>query len=270
MKPTYYDIGLNLFDKRFHDPEAILRDAWEAGVACIATGTTVSESRRAADFLKNFRELPAYGTAGIHPHNARLARREDLRALKELLSRRGMVAVGECGLDYDRMFSPREVQQEVLAAHIALAEELGMPMFLHERSAIGSDAASIDMAAAFAGHEALARRSVVHCFTGTKEIAEQYLEMGFSIGVTGWICDDRRADDLRRAVSVIPKDRILIETDAPYLTPRNVKGLGWTNLPQNIKYVAAELAKYMGLPVDTLVRAARDNTERLFRIGGEG
>ena len=97
---------------------------------------------------------------------------------------------------------------------------------------------------------------------------DSYLSMGFSIGITGWICDDRRAKELREAVRLIPLDRILIETDAPYLTPRNVPGLARTNVPQNIVYVARELARYMGVGEEELVRHAKENTERLFYIGG--
>ena len=109
-------------------------------------------------------------------------------------------------------------------------------------------------------------RSVVHCFTGDKKTLDQYLSMGFAIGITGWICDDRRARALREAVKLIPLDRVLIETDAPYLTPRNVPGLPRTNVPENIVYVARELAKYMGVAEDVLVEQARKNTERIFRI----
>jgi TatD DNase family protein len=90
--------------------------------------------------------------------------------------------------------------------------------------------------------------------------------MGFSIGITGWICDDRRAKELREAVKMIPLDRILVETDAPYLTPRNIPGLERTNVPQNIVYVVRELAKYMKVPEEDLIRCARENTERIFSL----
>ena len=135
-----------------------------------------------------------------------------------------------------------------------------MPMFLHERKAFD------DMAEIFSGHPGLCRRSVIHCFTGTRDEARRYLEMGFYLGVTGWICDDRRAQDLREAVREIPEDRILLETDAPYLTPRNVPGLGRVNVPGNICHVASALAGYMGIPEERLTRMARENTERLFRL----
>ena len=133
-----------------------------------------------------------------------------------------------------------------------------MPLFLHERDA--SDT-FLDI---FRSHPDICRKSVVHCFTGDRETVEKYLEMGFCIGVTGWICDDRRAEPLRKAVPSIPADRILLETDAPYLIPRGIKGLGRVNVPGNIIYVADALAFYMGIDREILVRAARANTLRLF------
>lgn len=133
-----------------------------------------------------------------------------------------------------------------------------MPLFLHERSA------AEEFIKRFRRHPEICKKSVVHCFTGDKRTLDQYLNMGFSIGITGWICDERRSKELREAVKMIPTDRILIETDAPYLTPRNVPGLGRTNVPQNIVYVARELAKYMNLEEKELVRHARENTERIF------
>lgn len=203
----------------------------------------------------------AYGTVGIHPHNADTARKEDFVRIEQMLSSNPkLVAVGECGLDYDRMYSTRENQLRCLDHHIMLAEALGKPMFLHER-----DAAK-DFAARFEKRPDVCRRSVVHCFTGDRRTVERYLSMGFSIGITGWICDDRRAAPLREAVKAIPLSRLLIETDAPYLTPRNVPGLARTNVPQNIVYVARELAKYMGVSEEEIIRHARENTERLFGL----
>ena len=126
-----------------------------------------------------------------------------------------------------------------------LAEKLNKPLFLHERSA------AEDFIKRFKKHRDICEKSVVHCFTGNKDTLDRYLSMGFSIGITGWICDDRRAKELREAVRIIPLDRILIETDAPYLTPRNVPGLDRTNTPRNIVFVARELAKYMKVSEDT-------------------
>ena len=115
-------------------------------------------------------------------------------------------------------------------------------------------------------HPEQCNRSVVHCFTGDLPTLRAYLELGCYIGITGWICDDRRAGALREAVKILPADRVMLETDAPYLTPKNVKGLGNVNVPQNIRYVAAELAKYMKTDTESLIRQARENTERFFSL----
>lgn len=254
----YYDIGLNLFCRQFPNPEKIIGDAIDSGVCCILTGTDPKENQKINQFVRTHN---AFGTAGIHPHNADRAAQDDFVSIEKMVSENEkLVAVGECGLDYDRMFSTKENQIRCLEKHIVLAEKLNKPLFLHERSA------TEDFIKRFKKHPEICRKSVVHCFTGNKETLDKYLSMGFSIGITGWICDERRAEELREAVRIIPLDRILIETDAPYLTPRNVPGLDRTNVPQNIIYVARELAVYMKVSEDTLVENARKNTERLFNM----
>ena len=254
----YIDIGVNLFCRQFPDPLKILQDAREADTLCILTGSDAEENRMIADFVTSHPRV--YGTAGIHPHNADKLCQSDLDFILNAQSVENMVAVGECGLDYDRMFSTKDHQKECLLAHMEIARKTHKPMFLHERSA------SQDMISLFRDDPDLCKNSVIHCFTGDKKTLMAYLEMGFYIGITGWICDDRRAGDLREAVSVLPLDRVMLETDAPYLTPRNVKGLDRVNVPQNIRYVANELAKYMHINEEELISHARENTEHFFRI----
>ena len=259
MDIKYYDIGLNLFSAQFKHPDVILQRAAEHGVCCILTGSDPKENRKINRYLLEHPEIQVYGTAGLHPHNADHFTEQDLQEVKDLyLGNPRIVAIGECGLDYNRMFSTMPNQMKTLERFVALAEELKAPMFLHERDA------ALDFAAVFRAVPEIAKRSVVHCYTGDRKTVETYLEMGFSIGVTGWIADDRRAGELREAVKAIPKDRILIETDAPYLTPRNVPGLGRTNVPENIVYVARTLAAYMGLSEEELIQCAKENTERIF------
>lgn len=254
----YYDIGLNLFCKQFPEPEKVIEEAVNDQVCCILTGTDMKENKRINDFVKTH---DVFGTAGIHPHNADRAMQEDFQLIEKILSENDkMVAVGECGLDYDRMFSAKENQIRCLEKHIVLAEKLDKPLFLHERSAAD------DFIKRLKKHPDICRRSVVHCFTGDKITLDKYLSMGFFIGITGWICDDRRGKELREAVHIIPLDRILVETDAPYLTPKNVSGLDRTNVPQNIQYVVRDLAKYMKVAEDVLIENAKRNTERIFQI----
>lgn len=254
----YYDIGLNLFCRQFPEPEKIIKDAEEHGVCCILTGTDRKEDRKIDEFVKTHR---AFGTVGIHPHNVDRARQEDFEEIENILSNNDkIVAVGECGLDYDRMFSTKENQIRCLEKQIVLAEKLNKPLFLHERSAAN------DFTSRFKKHAEICRRSVVHCFTGDRSTLDQYLSMGFYIGITGWICDDRRSKELRDAVRILPLDRVLVETDAPYLTPRNIPGLHRTNVPQNIKYVVRDLAEYMRVSEEELMENARKNTEKVFQI----
>lgn len=258
MEIKYYDIGLNLFCRQFPDPQKIIADAAAENVCCILTGTDMKENLRIDSFVKNNN---SFGTAGIHPHNADSARQEDFQLIEKLARENPrIVAIGECGLDFDRMFSTKENQIRCLEKHIVLAEKLDMPLFLHERDA------EEDFIRRFKNHPEICKKSVVHCFTGGKDTLKKYLDMGFNIGITGWICDDRRASELREAARLIPLDRVLIETDAPYLTPRNIKGLDRTNVPQNVCYVAQELAKYMNVTVPELAENAKRNTERIFNL----
>lgn len=254
----YYDIGLNLFCRQFSEPDRIIAEAADEGVSCIITGSDMKSSEKAARYV---RDHECWSTCGIHPHSASSADARSFRRIREIVSGNSkVVAVGECGLDYDRMFSPKDKQLSCLEEHIRIAEELGKPLFLHERDAFE------DFVSVFEKHRDICRTSVVHCFTGSRKVLEKYLDMGFSIGVTGWICDDRRGQELRDAVKIIPLDRIMAETDAPYLTPRNIPGLSRTNHPCNIKYVAAALAEYMGTDEALLIEKLRENTERFFGI----
>ncbi|WP_455649779.1 TatD family hydrolase [Enterocloster citroniae] len=257
MSVRYYDIGLNLFSKQFRNPEEIIKKAKANQVACILTGTSRSANKQITEFVSSHDTV--YGTAGIHPHNADIVTREDFELIETIIvSNPKIVAVGECGLDYDRMYSTKDNQILCLKNHINLAVKLGKPLFLHER------AASDDFKKIMKEHEDLCEKSVVHCFTGNINVLDDYLNMGFSIGITGWICDDIRGKELREAVKIIPLNRILIETDAPYLTPKNVRGLSRVNVPENIIYVARELAKHMNVSEEELIEHAKENTERLF------
>ncbi len=254
----YYDIGVNLFCRQFSKPEKILTDAAAAEVACILTGSDMPENERVHHFIQSH---DAWGTVGIHPHNADAAKKSSFDRMAEILAENyRIVAVGECGLDFDRMFSTRENQIHCLEQHIHLAEEMEKPLFLHEREA------SKEFIQIFRKHPDICHKSVVHCFTGDIHTLESYLNMGFYIGITGWICDDRRAAALREAVNILPPDRVMLETDAPYLTPRNVSGLGRTNIPGNVKYVAKTLAEYMHISEQDLIAHAKENTERFFSI----
>ena len=254
----YYDIGVNLFCKQFPNPEQIINDALQSGVTCILTGTDPKENRQIDTFINNHQ---AYGTVGIHPHNADSTRDKDYLEIENIAKTNNKImAIGECGLDFDRMFSTKENQIKCFEKQIEIAETLNMPLFLHERNAVE------DFIKVLSNHKEICKKSIVHCFTGNAETLKKYLSMGCYIGITGWICDSRRAKDLRQAVRYIPLDRIMIETDSPFLTPKNIQGLSKTNYPQNVKYVAKELAMHMGVPENTLISKAKENTEHFFSI----
>ncbi len=253
----YYDIGLNLFTPSFPHPEEIIKNAEEAGIQCILTGSDAKENEKVNEFTKTH---DVYGTAGIHPHAADHGSMAQVERIREiLLENPKILAVGETGLDYDRMYSAKENQIYYFEALLEVAKELKKPLFLHQR-----DAAE-DFISCFKGKEELCENGVVHCFTDDKETLQKLLDMGFYIGITGWICDERRGKLLQEAVSILPLDRVMIETDAPYLTPRGF-GLPRTNVPNNITYVAETLAHYMGVDVEELKEAAKRNTEKFFRI----
>jgi TatD DNase family protein len=213
------DIGVNLMNSAFdRDREAVVSAAAAAGVShLVITGSDEESSRRAAEYAqKNPGGLCA--TAGLHPHNARYWNEGVQGQIRALAAGANVAAVGECGLDYNRDYSPRDKQRECFEAQIDLAEELGKPLFLHERDAFG------DFSAILKRRRAGISRAVVHCFSGGEGELETYLALDCYIGITGWICDERRGSHLIPLVKKIPPDRLLLETDAPYLMPRNMAG----------------------------------------------
>ena len=255
----YIDIGLNLFSDQFKGrEEEIMNESLKCETGFIITGSSERSSKEAADFAQSHSGI--YSTAGIHPHGARNATESTYKVLEELLARPSTVAVGECGLDYDRMFSPADVQRDVFRRHLEIAKKTGKPLFLHERSAAD------DFYQILSEYPEQAKRAVVHCYTGDRKTAERYLSLGSMIGITGWICDDRRNAELLGAIKVIPFDRLMAETDAPYLIPRGIKGLKNPNLPQNIKYVVQKIAKEKCANEEQVRQILLDNTKRFFSI----
>ncbi len=230
-----------------------------AGVLPVIDASSFGSVLRTEQLIKDHPELPLYGTAGIHPHNASSFNDEVKAELKRILKEEKIVAAGETGLDFDRMFSPAADQVRSMKEQILLAEKTGKPMLLHEREAFDT------FCEVFRDHPEQAGRSVVHCFTGDIRQMETLLEMGFFIGITGWINDERRNRELLEAVKILPRDRVLLETDSPYLRPR-VKGLKGQNTPANITYVAHALAEAMGIGEEELRLSALENTKKLFGI----
>lgn len=229
------DIGANLAHKSFReDLPRVLADAKRQGVArIVVTGTSVMGSRRAWELARG---EPSFlsATAGVHPHDSARFGRDSELAIRELLREPEVVAVGECGLDYDRDFSPRDAQRRAFEAQLRIAEDTGKPVFLHEREAHEDFVAILGRAKV---------RGVVHCFTGNAAALDAYLTLGMYIGITGWIADDRRGAHLRPLLARIPRDRLMIETDAPFLTPKPRRG---RNEPAFLRDVLSVVARALG------------------------
>lgn len=257
------DIGVNLTSGRFgKDRDQILDRAWAQGItALIITGTSLAGSRDAAALAAvDSRRL--YATAGVHPHEAKTWDEAAAQRLRELVRQPQVVAVGECGLDFNRDFSPRPDQLACFEAQLALAVELGKPVFLHQR-----DAHSAFMPILRRYRDQLPG-AVVHCFTGTGEELEDYLSLDCHIGVTGWVCDEKRGGELRELVGRIPADRLMVETDAPYLTPHNLpkKPKGNRNEPAFLTYVITKIAECRDEPFAAVAEATAHNAERFFHL----
>ncbi|CAM4177976.1 TatD DNase family protein [Paenibacillus endophyticus] len=261
MSERIIDIGVNLMHRSFRqDRDQVVQRAVANNVTpLVITGTSLRNSMEAARFISRYKGN-LYSTAGIHPHDAKSCNEETMSKLKELAALPQVVAIGECGLDYNRDFSPRDVQRSWFTEQIRLALELDMPLFLHEREAFADFSAMLK--------EHAVKKAVVHCFTGTESELKAYLEMGFHIGITGWICDERRGRHLRDLVRMIPLDRLMIETDAPFLTPRDMKEKpqDGRNEPAFLPHILQAVARCMGKSEEEVAAATTATSEAFFRI----
>lgn len=257
------DIGLNLTSDRYdHDREAVLTRGLAAGVSrFIITGTSVAESA-AAVALATTHASCCLATVGVHPHQAAELDRAGLDHLRTLLREPGVVAVGETGLDFNRDFSPRQDQERAFEWQIGLAGECGLPLFLHER-----DASSRQLAILRALRDSWSG-GVLHCFTGSRDSLFAYLDLGLYIGITGWVCDERRGQELAGLVKDIPSDRLLLETDGPWLLPRDLpdKPKDRRNEPAFLPHIANAVARLRGESFAELCDATTANARRLFRV----
>jgi TatD DNase family protein len=236
--------------------------AHTAGVTrLIITGSSERSSQQAANFAQQHRGK-LYATAGVHPHDAKHWTDGTLTLLRDLAKRPEIVAIGECGLDYNRDFSPRSIQDQVFEAQIQLATELKMPLFLHERDA---HRRFVEILSRFSqGLD----KVVVHCFTGNSDELESYLSMGFHIGITGWICDERRGKHLLELVQHIPLDRLMLETDAPFLTPRDIRPqpAGGRNEPAFLPHVLSTVARTLRKSPDEVAAATTATAVAFFGL----
>lgn len=259
------DIGCNLTHDSFDDDfDEVIERAGEAGVVqYIVTGASEEGMRRAYEIARDHPGV-MYATAGVHPHRADTWSDQVDALVRELVAHDEVVAVGETGLDYFRDFSPRDRQRESFESHIEIAAETGLPMFLHLRDA------HEDFHAILKSERDRLSDVVVHCFTGSREELHDYLDLGCHIGITGWICDERRGTHMKEYLSDIPADRLMIETDAPYLKPRNLRPLvkSHRNEPRWLPWVLGTLAATRGDHPERLAEQTTANARRFFRITG--
>jgi TatD DNase family protein len=257
------DIGANLGHESFaHDFDAVLERARTAGVArMIVTGASRKGSLHALQLaLAHPGVLCA--TAGVHPHHAGEYTDEADAEMRALLAHAEVVAVGECGLDYFRDLSPRPTQRRAFERQLQIAVDIGKPVFLHQRDA------HADFAAVMKNFEGRLGAAVVHCFTGTREELFDCLDHNWHIGITGWLCDERRGLHLRELVKHIPANRLMIETDSPYLLPRTVKPAPShrRNEPMYLAHIVDELARDRGEEVTVTAAATVTTAQEFFGL----
>ncbi|ACO78488.1 TatD-related deoxyribonuclease protein [Azotobacter vinelandii CA] len=260
------DIGVNLTHPSFaHDREALLARAYRAGVCqLVLTGTSVADSEQASMLCRQLDETGErlFATAGVHPHDAREWTAASAHRLRELLREERIRAVGECGLDFNRDLSPRALQEKALEEQLALAVELGKPVFLHERDA------SQRLVAILRHHRDSLAAAVVHCFTGDRQALFAYLDLDLHIGITGWICDERRGSHLHPLVREIPAGRLMLESDAPYLLPRTLrpKPRSGHNEPAFLPEVLREVARHRGESEEALAEHSTACARHFFGL----
>ena len=256
------DIGANLGHESFdHDLPDVLTRAREAGISrIVVTGASRDGSPKALQLAQAHPGF-LYATAGVHPHHAVEYTEECDQDMRALHAHAEVLAVGECGLDYFRDLAPRPAQRKAFERQLQLAVDTGKPLFLHQRDAHD------DFMAMLKNFQGVLGKAVVHCFTGTRKELFDCLDADFYIGITGWLCDERRGLHLREIVGNIPANRLMIETDAPYLLPRSVKPMPShrRNEPMYLRHIVEELAKDRG---QTVEQTAADSTRTAAEFFG--
>lgn len=254
------DIGVNLNHKMFLDDlHATLADMQQTGVkGMICIASDFNESKQIQELSQVHPTI--WNTLGCHPHQAKTWHADSKRHFSALIETARPVAIGETGLDFNRNYSTPDEQRYAFNEQIELAYDYQLPLYLHERDA------HAEMIAILSKHPKRAQKSVIHCFTGSQAELDNYLTLGLYIGVTGWVCDERRGADLQASIPHIPLDRLLIETDAPYLLPRNIRPRPKKNHPKYLPWVAQEVARLKDISLDELIKATTMNAETLFGI----
>ena len=262
-----FDIAVNATNKQLiADLEDIAQRSVAAGVdkwLMVAGDVAQTEQSIALAEQLDVPGLALFCTGGVHPHDAKSVSADFIARLRQLHQQHHLAAVGECGLDFNRDFSPRPQQEKVFEQQLQLAVELQKPVYMHERDA------GERFVAIISEYIDNLSKGVVHCFTGSKETLMQYLDMGLSIGITGWVCDERRGMELRELIQYIPRDRLMIETDAPFLLPRSLKPKPKSrrNEPCYLPHVLETLANILNIELTELEQACYRNSCEFFAQG---
>jgi TatD DNase family protein len=261
--PELVDIGANLTHNAFHnDLDEVIERARDAGVTTlIVTGTSIENSEHAVK-LASGRAPTLYATAGVHPHDAKSFTDASAATLRALAADPSVRALGELGLDYNRNFSPRDAQLHAFEAQLEVAADVALPLFIHDREA------HVDLYAVIKRYRDRIVDGVVHCFTGTREELHAYLDLDLHIGITGWICDERRGLHLRELIPDIPPHRLMLETDAPYLLPRTLRPppANRRNEPAFLTHVLAAVAQSAGRSPREVAEQTTRTARAFFRI----
>ena len=263
MPYSLIDIGANLTHDSFDaDRTEVMQRAADASVArIIVTGSSNQGNIDAAE-LAEANPGRVFATAGVHPHHASDYTAASAELIRSLAQKDVVVAIGECGLDYFRNYSPRHAQVEAFRSQLEIAADIGLPVFLHQRDAHD------DFVEVLEPLLPGLTRAVAHCFTGEAQSLEKLLEMGLSIGITGWICDERRGAHLKDIVSVIPDDKLMLETDAPYLMPRTLspRPKSRRNEPAFLPEVLRVVAEARGQSIEHVASITTENAMRFFGL----
>jgi TatD DNase family protein len=264
VSPELIDIGINLtHDSYDSDRDAVLARAAAAGVTQMVVTGASDDSSHKASALARAHPGRLFATSGVHPHHATELTPDVAEKLEQLARQPEVVAVGECGLDYFRDFSPRDAQRAAFARQLEIAARVGKPLFLHQRDA------HEDFIAILREHRAaLAAGAVAHCFTGTAAELAACLDLGLAIGITGWINDERRGAHLLPLMRDIPAERLMVETDGPYLLPRDLspKPTSRRNEPAYLPHIAATVARARGESFEQLAASSTAAARRFFRL----
>ncbi|QHS08798.1 TatD family hydrolase [Sinimarinibacterium sp. NLF-5-8] len=256
------DIGVNLAHDSFAtDLDAVLARARDAGVMQMVITGSDAASNQAAQQMAATHRGQLFATAGLHPHYASAWGAALATQIDALAQSPEVVSLGECGLDYFRDLSPRAVQQQAFTAQLDLAVKHRKPVFLHQRDA------HADFLAILREYRAQLPAVVVHCFTDTAAALADYLALDCHIGITGWICDERRGKHLIEAVTMVPDERLMIETDSPYLLPRTApKTSSRRNEPAYLPWVVKAIAHARGQPESYVADMSARTARRFFGL----